>query len=472
MTTLNKTSGHKPLLILFLTWMTFSVQAAPLNIALGEAFPQPVYFGTTTTLPITIEPTSSAATVTGLSAIVSGGFGFQPIALNFDLVSHDCPGNLTQVSAPVFSLSWTNMGNVSSASPIDCSIELRPRGVFSNAVPVTLFVDCDGCNGDGDDRATREIEVGLAGDMLVALSFNESQQVGSISGSVTYRNIGLGEARDVVISLFGDPALFVNLTEVGSVPGCNSNVEVTSDSRIWSVPQVQPGESVRCDFSTTIPSTGSYELFALVSSLTVDGQPDPWPDNNSDQVTLVATEFVIDTRFSFHPDANPGDGVCADSQGNCSLRAAVEETNALPGRETILIPYEAGGYFLGGLSNYLTITDAVILDGLPDPATGSLPWITRTDSDDAGLIRISTLDSAAETELRNLDLRGNPNRQLSVDGAVVRQAGPTLLRNVKISGGWTSGGGGGLRGGTGLRLFDVDVSDNRAGFAGGLYLSG
>ena len=43
-------------------------------------------------------------------------------------------------------------------------------------------------------------------------------------------------------------------------------------------------------------------------------------------------------------DAVPGDGVCADSSGNCSIRAAVMEANALGGPDTITIP--AGLYTL------------------------------------------------------------------------------------------------------------------------------
>jgi hypothetical protein len=39
-------------------------------------------------------------------------------------------------------------------------------------------------------------------------------------------------------------------------------------------------------------------------------------------------------------DANPGDGVCETAPGNgiCSLRAAIQETNALAGDDTIILP--------------------------------------------------------------------------------------------------------------------------------------
>src|SRR5262249_8540476 len=44
-------------------------------------------------------------------------------------------------------------------------------------------------------------------------------------------------------------------------------------------------------------------------------------------------------------DAAPGDGICADDSGRCSLRAAIMETNALPGRDTIRLSL-TGTYLL------------------------------------------------------------------------------------------------------------------------------
>ena len=46
------------------------------------------------------------------------------------------------------------------------------------------------------------------------------------------------------------------------------------------------------------------------------------------------TVFAVDTTDDT-VDANPGDGICADANGDCSLRAAVMEANALPGVEEI-----------------------------------------------------------------------------------------------------------------------------------------
>jgi len=48
-----------------------------------------------------------------------------------------------------------------------------------------------------------------------------------------------------------------------------------------------------------------------------------------------AAEFTVTWGSTDAVDANPGDGVCDDGTGNCTLRAAIMETNALPGADTI-----------------------------------------------------------------------------------------------------------------------------------------
>lgn len=47
--------------------------------------------------------------------------------------------------------------------------------------------------------------------------------------------------------------------------------------------------------------------------------------------------FTVDTQID-SPDVNLADGICADGTGNCSLRAAVMESNALGGNHAISLP--------------------------------------------------------------------------------------------------------------------------------------
>lgn len=47
--------------------------------------------------------------------------------------------------------------------------------------------------------------------------------------------------------------------------------------------------------------------------------------------------FTVDTTVD-GIDAKPGDGTCKTVGGKCSLRAAIQESNASPGLDTINIP--------------------------------------------------------------------------------------------------------------------------------------
>ena len=55
-----------------------------------------------------------------------------------------------------------------------------------------------------------------------------------------------------------------------------------------------------------------------------------------DVTPALGASFTVDATHDA-VDASPGDGVCADAGGACTLRAAVMETNALAGEDTILL---------------------------------------------------------------------------------------------------------------------------------------
>src|SRR5881394_2387789 len=87
-----------------------------------------------------------------------------------------------------------------------------------------------------------------------------------------------------------------------------------------------------------------------------------------------AATFVVNTTADT-ADAVPGDGFCADSGGACSLRAAVQEANALAGPDTIQLG--AATYVLSGAAG-----DDVAVSGDLD-ITGDL---TLTGAGTAGTI--------------------------------------------------------------------------------------
>jgi CSLREA domain-containing protein len=71
----------------------------------------------------------------------------------------------------------------------------------------------------------------------------------------------------------------------------------------------------------------------LVLSL---GTPAPEP-------TFATTTFIVDSTLDA-VDAAPGDGGCSTAGAECTLRAAIQETNALQGPDAIVLP--AGMYSL------------------------------------------------------------------------------------------------------------------------------
>jgi len=83
--------------------------------------------------------------------------------------------------------------------------------------------------------------------------------------------------------------------------------------------------------------------------------------------TLIASPCISAATFTVNDttdsvDALPGDGLCADSNGSCTLRAAVQETNALPGADTIIL----------GSGTYL-LTMPATASRTPPPATSTSP---------------------------------------------------------------------------------------------------
>ena len=52
------------------------------------------------------------------------------------------------------------------------------------------------------------------------------------------------------------------------------------------------------------------------------------------QENTFAQTYTVNSTLDT-PDNAVGDGVCDDGNGNCTLRAAIQESNANPGRNTI-----------------------------------------------------------------------------------------------------------------------------------------
>lgn len=91
--------------------------------------------------------------------------------------------------------------------------------------------------------------------------------------------------------------------------------------------------------------------------------------------------FTVDDTGNLG-DANPGDGVCATSGSDCTLRAAIEESNASAGVNTIFfnIPNSDPNYTSGArefwtitpTTDLPTISEATVLDATSQTGTGNI----------------------------------------------------------------------------------------------------
>jgi CSLREA domain-containing protein len=171
---------------------------------------------------------------------------------------------------------------------------------------------------------------------------------------------------------------------------------------------------------------------------------------------MTAAVFQVNTTSDL-PDALPGDGQCMTAAGNCSLRAAVMEANALPGTHTIILP--AGTYALntpaegGADQGDLDIYGTIEINGA---------GMDSTAVDGSGRFRVFDVAAGANLTLRDLAVQ---------NGLVEDVCGETCRNAGEF--------GGGLRNASNasLSLYRVRVTHNRTllnsynmgGFGGGIH---
>jgi len=155
-------------------------------------------------------------------------------------------------------------------------------------------------------------------------------------------------------------------------------------------------------------------------------------------------------------DVNPGDGICATATGECTLRAAIQETNALPGADQIFVPGAVYTITIQGAdedcaaSGDLDITDDLMITGGGAQAT---------IVDGRGLDRVfQVLPSQPQC-----GGAGGVSPNVTISGLTIRNGNVTndVMNNA----------GGGIHNSQGafLTLVDVVVTGNSATFGGGIF---
>ncbi len=131
----------------------------------------------------------------------------------------------------------------------------------------------------------------------------------------------------------------------------------------------------------------------------------------------AASELLVVTTVADTPDASPGDGLCADAGGACSLRAAVEEAEGLAGADTITFNVSDGSIIMidPGHGPLPDITEQVTIDGTTDPTfiAAGHPVLT-VDADAVAASPVITVDAAGSV-LQGLVLLGGQGVAVTAD---------------------------------------------------------
>ena len=221
--------------------------------------------------------------------------------------------------------------------------------------------------------------------------------------------------------------------------------------------------------------------------------------NSGSTVSLVVSSGsgAVVTNPDDGPDSNPNDGMCGSNDGNggCTLRAAIQEANALKGSQTILL--SPGNYILtvpganeeAAATGDLDLIDDVIIAS----STGNAADVIISAS---GLDRIFDLPQGSPNViLQGLTIQGgkimdstgggirNVNGNLTLENSVIRNNqsdrsgggishlnGSLIIQNTTVSNNTSQGRGGGLqvRRGTVAIFENSQFSENQANLGGGI----
>lgn len=236
--------------------------------------------------------------------------------------------------------------------------------------------------------------------------------------------------------------------------------------------------------STRVDATINAADIASAGSATVTVANLGPGGGTSNPMTFNITNLVVDATGDT-ADVAPGNGVCADASGLCTLRAALQEANTFAGAQTITFAAGTNGtpIVLTGAAN----EDANVsgdLDILGDVTiTGN--GATNTIINGGGIDRVFDVHTAINTTLNGVQVQ-NGVAATSVGGGLLNAGNLTLLNvtvnnNSATSSGATGGFGGGIYNTGTVTLNNVTLNGNSTSGSpwpgsnssgGGLYNSG
>ena len=254
----------------------------------------------------------------------------------------------------------------------------------------------------------------------------------------------------------------VKWTNTGGIHTSTSGEEAPNQDGIWHSEELNLGQS----FSFTFTEEGVFPyfcqfhyLFGMKGTVTVQAAATPTP------ATPTATPMPISILVNSTDDAvdaNPGDGDCDDGAGNCTLRAAIMEANALAGADTITLPTGTYTISIAGAGEDIAETgDLDIADDLTISGAGA--DITIIDGN--ALDRVFHILSGSTVDISDVTVQ---NGNTTVYGGGILNQGLLALTDSTVSDNSASSIGGGIgntASGT-LTITNSTVSSNTASSSG------
>ena len=146
------------------------------------------------------------------------------------------------------------------------------------------------------------------------------------------------------------------------------------------------------------------------------------------ETRTLLTTFTVDT-LTDATDSNPGDGSADDGSGNVTLRAAIQEANALAGDDDIILPAGVIQLSISGTNEDAAATgDLDILSNVT--ITGAGAGVTFIDFND--LDRLFDIFSGATVTIRDVTLRDGDVALINQNGGGIRNAGTLTLEDSQL----------------------------------------
>ncbi|MDX6385309.1 MAG: hypothetical protein QOK48_2882, partial [Blastocatellia bacterium] len=253
------------------------------------------------------------------------------------------------------------------------------------------------------------------------------------------------------------------VTWVSSTPSqgsCSGTSTVTCD-----LGTVSYGQTPTIQIVVTAPGTAG----SITNSANVTSPDDTVTENNGASADTLVTDcpasFTVNDNGDA-ADATPGDKICATGGAVCTLRAAIEEANALSSCGTIDINFS-------GVTGSINLGTALPSINHNVNINGPGANVLTVQRSSASAFRVFTISAGRTVSINDLTIS---NGSASIGGGIYNNRGTLAVRYCTVSGNTASSFGGGIHnGGIGsgnadLTIFNSTISGNSsAGDGGGVY---